>query len=373
MSLPRFPTLLAAGLAGLTFASCKPDESRGSEALDYAPVALGDGWTVSTPEDHGLDPARIRGCYQSAAALQNIYSLLIVRDGELVSEAYFNGSGVHTATPTASVTKSIVSALVGIALRDGSLVSLDQRLASFFPEVDWAAQDARKATITLRQTLQMRSGYPWEERDGYLDSLFSSPSWISLLGTFPLIGDPGTRFGYSNLTAHMTGIVVARTTGRSLYAFARDRLFDPLGIEPRGWPRDSQGYYYGSGDAALTPRSMAKLGQLYLDDGLWEGAEILPPGWVEESWQRYSRDVYDGDILSSIRSLGYGYLWWSATSGAHRVDFAWGHGGQLIFVVRELDLVMVATSEYLGLQFGSEAWRKESGVMEVVGTCIASF
>jgi CubicO group peptidase (beta-lactamase class C family) len=363
---------LAGGVASLTLTFCGGDGSERVGVPDYAPLVLDDGWTASSPEEHGLDPARIGSCYQSAAALENIHSLLVVRDGELVSEAYFNGAGASAATPTASVTKSITSALVGIALHEGLLTSLDQPMADFFPEIEWRAQDPRKSAVTLRQILQMRSGYPWEEQAGYLDALFSRSDWIPLLAEFPLTTEPGTQFGYSNLTAHVMGIVVARAADRSLYDFARSRLFDPLGIQVPSWPKDARGCYYGSGDAALTPRSMAKLGQLYLDEGLWNGAAILPAGWVEESWRPYSIDVYDGDIMSSVRGLGYGYLWWSARSGSHHVDFAWGHGGQVVFVVRELRLVVVATAEYLGLQFGSEAWRKERGVLEVVGSCIAS-
>lgn len=365
---------LAAVLAGLSWPSCGGDgrSPERVETLDYRPAARGDGWRVSTPEAHGLDPSRIRSCYQSAAALENIYSLLIVRDGELLGEAYFNGSRVDAATPSASVTKSITSALVGLALREGRLASLEQRLHEFFPEIDWRSPDPRKAMITLRQVLQMRSGYPWEERDGYLAALFSQPSWIPRLGDFPLLGDPGTRFGYSNLTAHVMGIVVARATGQSLHEFAQSHLFGPVGMEVRGWPIDADGYYFGSGDAAFPPRSMAKFGQLYLDDGLWNGAAVLPPGWVEQSLEAYSHNVYGSEILDSIRGLGYGYLWWSASCGSRRVDFAWGHGGQLIFVVRELDMVIVATARHLGLQFGQEAWRLERGVMEVVGNCIAS-
>lgn len=367
--MARSVLALAGLLVSLGSASCGRD---GVEEVDYRPLLLSDGWTVSTPERHGIDAGAVRRCYESAGRVRNLHSLLIVHDGELIAEAYFNGGSVHTANPTASVTKSVTSALVGIALGDGRLTSLDQTLLEFFPEIGGPSLDPRKGRITLRETLQMRSGYPWEERAGYLDRLFSSASWIPLLAEFPLAADPGTQFGYSNLTAHMMGIVVARAANASLYEYGRRRLFGPLGIDVPSWPRDAQGYYFGSGDIALTPRSMAKFGQLYLDDGIWAGARVLPSGWVADSFRASSFDVYGVEILASIRGLDYGYLWWSARAGRHRVDFAWGHGGQLIFVVGDLDAVVVATAEYLGAQFDDEAWRKERAVMEVVGECIAS-
>jgi len=370
VGMPRRPRrALASLLLGFCAASCGHDAPA---EIDYRPLALGDGWSVSTPEQHGIDPAAVRRCYESAANLRNIYGLVLASHGELVAESYFNQRSVSTASPTASVTKSVTSALVGIALQEGLLASLDQPLLAFFPEIDAAALDARKLRITLRQTLQMRSGYPWEERAGTIDYLLSRASWIPLLGEFPLASDPGTAFGYSNLTAHMLGIVVARATSASLYDYARSRLFGPLGVEIASWPRDAQGYYFGSGDLAITARSMAKFGQLYLDDGVWDGARILPEGWVADSWRAYSRNVYGAPILGSIGELDYGYLWWSSVCGRHPVNFAWGHGGQLIFVIPEIDAVLVATAEYLGAQFGDEAWRKESGVMEVTGQCIAS-
>ena len=147
--------------------------------------------------------------------LDNIYSLLVVRNGFLVAEKYFNGQDMSRANPTASVTKSFISALAGIALRENALDSLDQRLTDFFPEIDWQNADPRKSQITIRQVLQMRSGYPWEEADGYLTTLFSRSNWIPLLEEFPLMADPGARFGYSNFMAHMMAVILSRADGQA--------------------------------------------------------------------------------------------------------------------------------------------------------------
>ncbi len=348
--------------------SCKKVDSRSG----YEPVVRNDGWLISTASEQGVDTEKLNDVYEAAESISNIYSLLVVKNGYLIAEKYFNGKGIDNATPTASVTKSYISALTGIALREQVLTSLDQKMMEFFPEFDWEELDPRKSQITLRHILQMRSGYPWEEFDSYLNSLFSSSNWIPLIKEFPLISDPGTRFGYSNLTAHMMGIILARAANSSLLTFGRTYLFDPLGVEVVSWPIDAQGYYYGSGDIAFTPRDMAKFGLLYLDGGMYNGNQIIPSDWIIESFNSYSTTTYSSDILSYIRQLEYGYLWWSGTSGTHRFHFAWGHGGQLIFILNDLNMVIVTSAEYLGGQFGQEAWRKESAVMELVGKFISS-
>ncbi len=369
-----FSSLEACGLAALlALATAGCSDTDGSvEQVDFRPAVLDDGWAVSSPEDQGLDPVRIEDAYWAASQVDNLRSLLVARHGVLVAEAYFGGASVGTANPTASVTKSVTSALVGIALAEGALTSLDQRMIDFFPEVSRVGLDPKKQTITLRQVLQMRSGYPWEERAGRLGTLFSRSDWIPFITEFPLDHDPGTEFGYSNLTAHLLGIVVARATGASLRDYALARLFGPMQATIPTWPRDALGYCWGSGDAHLTPRTMAKLGQLYLDDGVWRGTRILPADWVAESQQPYSTDVYGTEIMTNVRGLDYGYLWWSATCGPHRVDYAWGHGGQVVFVVRDIDVVVVATARYLGADFGDAAWRQERGVLELVGQLVSS-
>ena len=365
---PPVPLWFALLLA-IAVCSCSHDTA---DDLDFRPLALNDGWSVSTPEEQGIDEGRIEDTFRAAAGLGHIRSLLVASDGCLIAEEYFHGGGIDVAQPTASVTKSITSALVGAALGDSLLAGLDQAMVDFFPEVDRNSLDPRKATITLRQMLQMRSGYPWEERSGHLHALFSRSNWIPLIGEFPLTSDPGTQFGYSNLTAHLTGIIVARAAGASLQEYGHARLFGPLGVTVPFWPRDSQGYCAGSGDAYLTPRSLAKFGQLYLDDGVWQGIQVIPAEWVAQSREAYSHDVYGREILTYVQRLDYGYLWWSAVCGVHRVDFAWGHGGQVIFVIRDLGMVVVATAEHLGLQFGDQAWRQESAVLDLVGRFVSS-
>jgi CubicO group peptidase (beta-lactamase class C family) len=365
--------LILIGLAG-----CSTREAVEDDPGNYQPLVLSD-WNVSTPEAQGLDPGVVLSAYQRAQNLSNIYSLLIIKNGFLVAEEYFHGQAHNIANPTASVTKSFVSCLAGIALRENLLTDLDQTITGFFPEVDWPALDPRKSQITLRQVLQMRSGFPWEEFTGHINRLFSSSNWIPFIEEFPLTSDPGTEFGYSNLTAHLMAIILARAANTSLLSFAQTRLFEPLNIRPGYWPADASGYNYGSGDLCLKPRDMAKFGLLFLNAGMFNGSQIVPAEWVSKSLTPYSFNVYarggaylDGKILSWFDVLDYGYLWWSSKAGAHPFHYAWGHGGQLIVLVHDLNMVVVTSADNLAGQFGETAWQKEKVIMEMVGEFIAS-
>jgi CubicO group peptidase (beta-lactamase class C family) len=345
----------------------------------YKPLALAD-WEVSTPQAEGLDPDLVLSAYQKASNLSSIYSLLIIKNSRLVAEKYFNGQSYMVANPTASVTKSIISSLAGIALRERILPGLDQTITRYFPEIDWQRIDPRKSQITIRQILQMRSGFPWEEFSGDLNLLFSRSNWIPLIEELPLSANPGTQFGYSNFTAHLMAIILARAANTDLRSFAQTYLFGPLDVDIGYWPRDASGYYFGSGELSLTPRAMAKFGLLYLNTGELSGSQIVPSEWVSESLTPTSFDVYGtviqtppyGKILSSFDVLDYGYLWWSSKAGVHPLRYAWGHGGQLIVLVSDLNMVVVTSADNLFGQFGETSWRKEKAVMELVGEFISA-
>ena len=353
-------------LIPLLLYSCDKNEE---EVFSWQPAAMNDGVKVSTASAQGVDSLTINNTYEEARKLENLYSLLIIKNGYLIAEGYFNGMTVNDATRTASVTKSITSALAGIAIRENFIAGTDQKLKDFFPETDWELTDPRKSEISIEQILQMRSGYPWEEFDGYLETLTTSSNWIPFLEQFPLMHDPGTQFGYSNFTAHMMAIIIARSTGQSLLQFANEYLFDEMGISVPYWPRDANGYYYGSGDLQTTPRNLAKFGQLFLDNGIWNDNQLIPSEWVSSSLQIHSSSTYGREILTYISDLKYGYLWWSGTSGSHQIWFAWGHGGQMVTIIHDLNMVVVSTASIPGL-FDSNAWPKSKAILELVGRFI---
>jgi len=342
------------------------------QALDYTPLRR-DDWKVSTPEEQGLDPTLVAELYLNAADLDTLYGLLVIKNGYLIAEGYFNGGSVGQQVALASVTKSYTSALAGIALQQGFLTSLDQKMIDFFPEFAAQITDPRKEQITIGQVLKMRSGYPWEEfTPGSLDLLLSNNNWLPRMVDFALTSDPGTAFGYSNLTAHLLAVIVARACGTDLRTYAEQHLFAPIDVQVGHWPIDANGYYYGSGDISFTARDTAKFGLLYLNHGEYEGNQVLPADWVRDSLQRYSEDLYDNRLGRYFRDIGYGYLWWSARAGNHHFDYAWGHGGNLIVLLHELNMVIVTTANPLHGVWGEEAWEKEGAIIDLVGRFIAS-
>jgi CubicO group peptidase (beta-lactamase class C family) len=342
------------------------------EAVDFTPLATSD-WKVSTPAEQELDTELVEALYRNAADLDTLYGLLVIKNGYLIAERYFNGGSSGQRVALASVTKSYVSALVGIALQQGILTSLDQKMMDSFPEFADQITDARKEEITIGDMLKMRSGYPWEEfTPGTLDLLLSNNNWLPRMVDFALTSDLGTAFGYSNLTAHLLAVIVARACGTDLRSYAQQNLFAPLNVQVGHWPKDANGYYYGSGDISFSARDAAKFGLLYLNDGECEGQQVIPADWVRESLQRYSENLYNDRLGRYFRDIGYGYLWWSARAGKHRFDYAWGHGGNLIVLLDELDMVIVTTANPLHGVWGEEAWEKEGAIIDVVGRFIQS-
>ena len=339
------------------------------ETVDYTPLAR-DGWEVSTPAAQGLDPALVAEMYLDAEDLERLFGLLVVKDGYLIAEKYFNEGAVGQKARIQSATKSVVSALVGIALEQGCLTSVEQKMLDSFPEVAGQITDPRKEQITIRQMLQMRAGYPWEETHEDLWAGLLSGHYPRLVEEFPLTADPGTEFQYSNLTSNWLGIIVDRACGMHLKPYAEEHLFSPLGIEPGEWGTDWDGHNNGCGDLHLTARDMAKFGLLYLNDGEWEGNQIIPADWVHKSLRTYSEDAWDN--MGRFRDIGYGYQWWSATAGDQHVTFAWGHGGQLIVPVHALDIVVVTTAEPFWLRSDGESWKHEKATISLVADFVSS-
>jgi len=200
------------------------------EAVRYTPLP-GDDWAVSTPEEQGLDPMLVAELYLDAAEMETLYGLLVIKNGYLIAEGYFNEGTVEQKARMQSVTKSYNSALMGIALDQGCLSSVDQKMMDFFPEFADKITDPRKEQITIRDMLQMRAGYPWEESTQELFEILYSGFRPSYLVDFPLSSDPGTEFQYSNLTSHLLGVVVARACDTGLKSYAQEYLFSLIGCK----------------------------------------------------------------------------------------------------------------------------------------------
>ena len=215
----------------------------------------------------------------------------MIKNGQLIAEGYFNGGSIDELFDRASATKSFTSALVGIALDQGCLSSVDQKMMDFFPEFASQIKDSRKAEITIRDLLQMRGGYPDEEyTPPYMEILFFSDNWhlIPHLVDFPLTNDPGSQFQYSNLTSHLLAVIVARACDTDLKSFAQEHLFTPIGAEVGDWYPDADNYNIGCMGIFVTARDMAKFGLLYINNGEFEGKQVFSADWIKDSLQEYS-------------------------------------------------------------------------------------
>jgi len=355
---------------------CGPS-ARELASVEYAPLSGGD-WAVSTPEEQGLDPMLLARLYHEAADLETLYGLLVIKNGHLIAERYFNEGSIDQVSGRQSSTKSFTSALVGIALDRGCIRSLDEKMIDFFPEFADRIEDPRKEQITIRQLLMMRGGYPDEERTSTLfEVMFFQGNWRFLphLVDFPLVSDPGTEFHYSNLTSHLLGVIVARACETDLITFARQHLFSPMNAEVRGWQVDDDGYYWGFGEIYVTARDMAKFGQMYLDGGVFDGQRILPAEWVEATFERYSEKIIRGWLTpryGSFHDRGYGYHWWFSKSGDHSFWYASGHGGNYIVLLHDLDMVVVTTADPLHDKWDDDPWKYEGAVNRLVGRFIKS-
>ncbi len=369
----QYALLLYAGIIFVLsmLVGCGGPSTEALAAVDYTPLS-GDDWEVSTPAEQGVDPELVAELYYNAADVETLKALLVVKNGKLIAEKYFHGGSVGQDERIQSVTKSYTSALTGIALEQGCLTSLDQKMMEFFPELTDRIRDPRKEQISIRQMLQMRAGYPWEESSGELFDLLYAGFRPSNLVDVPLVRDPGSDFDYSNLTAHLVGVVTARSCGTDLKSFAQEYLFGPLEVEVGEWITDWEGNYNGHGDLHFNARDMAKFGLLYLNEGSYKGNQIVPTDWVEESLRVYSEDAWGYRVGRNFKDIGYGYQWWSVTAGDYQYNLAWGHGGQQIAVVDGYDMVIVVKADPLFGDHGDTPWKREKENLNVVADFISS-
>lgn len=371
----RHSLLLLASVAlilSTMLVGCSPSTET-LEAVDYTPQA-GLDWKISTPIEQGLDPQLVAEAYYNAAELETLYGLLLIKNDLLIAEKYFNEGSIDQLSARHSATKSYTSALVGLAIEEGCLTSLDQKMTGFFPEYQSRVHnnDPRKEQITLRHLLQMRGGYPWDSTGHFGDILYLSGNWRWLphMVDFPLVSDPGTDFNYSSVSSHLLGVALQRACDTDLESFAETHLFEPIESEFGLWTRDLDNYNWGWGELYVTARDMAKFGRLYLNGGEHEGTQVIPADWVHDSLQSYSEDAFEN--IGRFRHIGYGYQWWSARVGDHDVNFVWGHGGQLIVLLDELDIIVVTTASPLNELPPADGWKYEQAIIKMVGKFIYS-
>jgi len=299
-------------------------------------------WPMSTPAAQGLDPARISAGLQQIQANPFILSVLIVRNDSLVAEYYARGIVDENDFQVSGVSASITSALVGIAIDRGSIRSVQERVLNYFPGFDTTDLDLRKREWTIEHLLAMRSGINWNERDDHSKDFNSQSNWLSTALRLPLKSSPGDAFVYTTPNANLLSGILARVSGSTTNRFAETNLFGPLRISVRSWATDPQGVHLGGTGMRLTPRDLARFGQLYLHNGFIDGKQIVPRAWIQQSiTPRNGQNAVKGDFSS----INFGYLWWTNCDGRDSLIIASGFAGQAIYVVPAKNIVIVTIGD----------------------------
>lgn len=337
----------------------------------------GADWELSTPAQEAMDPKVIAAFDKEVRAERFGYvdSMLIARHGRIVAEAtyprdyrainaplmtagpgqwnyfdadwhpWYRDTGLHTLQST---TKSVASALAGIAIAQGAIRGTDATLGALLPHRH--IRDPRKAAITLDNVLTMRPGFAWNEtevsyRDPQNDSIVveDTRDWVAYLLAKPLTSQQGSTYSYNSTNSQMISEIVATAVGKPLDMFAEEALFTPIGIRDYHWKRAPEGFSDTAGGLYLRPRDLARFALLYLRGGEWNGRQVIPSEWVARSLEAHVADTAPADPATNT---GYGYQWWvfeHGAAGKPRMVGAWGWGGQFALLVPELDLIAVFT------------------------------
>jgi CubicO group peptidase (beta-lactamase class C family) len=267
----------------------------------------------------------------------NIDSVVIIRNGSMVLDVYIYPWKPSTNHVIHSCTKSIVSVLIGIAIDKGYIDDVQQPVLSLFPERSAENIDAWKEGMTLEDLLTMSSGLDCQDSYLYrwrgLQQMRASSDWVQHMLDLPMTEEPGTRFEYCNGASFLLSAILQEATGMNANEFAEEHLFGPLEITDVVWPGNPAGISIGWGELHMRPHDMAKIGQLYLRGGQWDGQQIVSSAWVEASTHKH---------IAATLEDGYGYQWWIDDEGFF---MALGYAGQFIFVIPEKNMVVVFTSD----------------------------
>jgi len=333
----------------ISTSNCKKDVPPDIIHYTYkVPEQLDDGWEVSSLSEAGMDVSIIEKITENIINDQykGIHSMLIVKDGVLVFEEYFKNHSRDDLQTIYSITKSVTSSLIGIAIYEGFLPGVKDSVLNYFPQ--YQVPDIEKGKLQIEHILTLTTGIEWDEKSHpYTDprnseyQMVQSDDWMEFVLQQPLVSTPGETFNYNTGAVHLLSAVIKQSTMQFADDFAGEFLFDPLGITEYEWNTDNLGYpctgatFQG---LKMKARDVAKYGFLHLNQGKWKGNQVLPEVWVEESTQKHL-DVDTG--------RGFGYLWWTGIydMGEKEIShfFAAGYGGQTIHIVPELDLMIVFT------------------------------
>jgi len=331
-------------VASLSSAATSPSVGTDTSAVDYWPTT---GWLTATPEEHGMDSSKLNEMMEFIETNEwNYDSIVIIRNGYIVFETYpgvrYDDNERHILY---SVTKSVTSVLVGIAIQEGFIESVNQTMVSFFPNRTIANLDADKESITIENLLLMNTGLEWDEwstdyetSNNPIALMFNSADPIQHFLDLPMEYNPGEQWVYNSGGSHMLGAILRQATGMTVLQFAIQYLFSPLNITDVWWSADPLGNNHCGGGLQMTPQDLAKIGFLYQNNGTWDGQEIVSPSWIKNSTRTvlYQWENYEYQ--------GYGYQWW--TLPTLDIYNAAGLEGQNLYIDNEHDLVVAMTASH---------------------------
>lgn len=296
-------------------------------------------WQHDAPENHGVDTGVLNRIH-TALDSTDILAMVVVKDDRIVDEYYKDGYDETSVFRLYSCSKSVTSALMGIAIDKGLIDGVDVPVSAYFPQAAQGRSDGFDR-ITIRHLLTHTSGIDASDTNDW-GAWINSDNWVDFVLNRPVAFEPGTVFQYFTGGSHLLAAIIQEAADRTLYEFGKEYLFDPLGMDSVECGTDAQGVSDGGNGFAMNVYDMAKLGRLFLNGGVWEGQQIISEEWVRESTAL--------QFQCAPGSADYGYQWWVRTFGKENYDayFAQGHFGQFIFCVPDLDLIVVFTSHHEG-------------------------
>mgnify|MGYP000847622155 CR=1 FL=1 len=301
---------------------------------------------VEPSYEEGLNP-ELYEAFNQAKEINNIRSLSIYQNGNLIRQAFYNDCNPYLPQDVRSVTKSIISLLIGIAIDKGFIKSIDQTLSEFeIPVID--SLPIKISHLKLHHLLSMTAGFEWEELQNVYNYNWwiKAPSQIQYIITKPIVNEPGSIFSYNSASYHLLSIVLTNASKMNTLEFATKYLFEPLDIGIRNWEKDKEGFYNGSSGLCLSPYDMYKIGQLVLNHGEYNGKKIVSPKWIDE--------ITSGNIQTGTShpyANEYGLGWWIGYKNNKKYIFANGYGGQYIVIVPENNLIITATNHWYGVKY----------------------
>ncbi|MGE0588515.1 MAG: serine hydrolase domain-containing protein [Cyclobacteriaceae bacterium] len=329
----------APGVTAILFAAllgCSEDDEPG--------IAPAEGWELASPASQNIDD--LSGLEAKAAGLARLTSVAIVRNGKLVHHSYYNGYKQDSLHDVRSVTKSVVGLLVGKALEEGAIGSIDDPIDMHLPDDEFSLTEDQQ-NITIHHLLNMSGGFEWNETNGNAYNEWAlSEDPMQFLFDKPIVTTPGSSYNYNSAAVHLLGVVLANATGINIKEYAQSVLFSRIDIPEAAWESVDETYFNGGSGIRLRTLDMARLGQLVLDGGTYKGESVLPGEWIDflttpaYSWTR---------DYGFFRDYTYGNLWWVHEYEGEINYLAWGYGGQFIYVSPAKNLVIVTTTNWIAL------------------------